>query len=353
MNRFAKIGVCLLAFVLFAYLMLVDYPRFKDSLTTGDSSAASEQLEAADSSADSSATEAADELVQQENSSEESSAEAEESDSKATGLTALRVQAETLEQELEELREQRGPVSVALFVDQSTDVVYQELYPAMTTAGYTGTIVFQDGALTGNYQIIETSEFQTMNGDGWEYAIGGNSTDVELTGEITSEEWQTSLETYMKDLRSRTGITPTLYVFREGEYQADYDAVLEDLGYTALAYSAEDAAEDEDAADSALTKLVWVRVSAETDAEALAEELQSYSCAVLVAEVDEADSTGEDAFSSEDCIALLEALQADDNVTVATGTEVLETAADGERQERLDEIQEKEEERAPMQAQLE
>ncbi|MCD8189162.1 MAG: polysaccharide deacetylase family protein [Clostridiales bacterium] len=345
MNRFAKIGACLLAFVLFAYLLLVDYPRFKESLTTGSRSAASEQLEAADSSAPEAETE--DPGV---DTSADTSAEV--SDPEASETAALQAQAEALEQELEDLREQCGAVPVALFFDQSTDVIYQELYPAMTTAGYTGTIVFQDGALTGNYQIIETSEFKTMNEAGWEYAIGGDSTDIDLTGTVTAQAWQTSLETYIKNLRARTGITPTLYVFRDGEYQEDCDAALEDLGYTALAYSAADAAED--TAVSALTRLTWFRVSAETDAETLLEELQSCSCAVLLAEVDEADSTGEDLFTSEDYIALLGELVADDGVTITTGTEILETAADGsERQQLLEQIQEKEAELAQVQAQLE
>ncbi|MCD7843459.1 MAG: hypothetical protein LUG17_02385 [Clostridiales bacterium] len=232
MNRFVKIGACLLAFLLFAYLMLVDYPRFTASLVPDDSSTAGEELEleAADSSADSSVEEM-DAEPEEDSSAADSSVE--EVDAEAEALAALEAQAAALEQELADLREQCGPIQVALFINQSTDVVYQELYPAMTAAGFTGTIVFRDGALTGNYQIIETSEFKTMNGEGWEYAIGGDSTDIDLTGTVTAQAWQTSLETYIKALRARTGITPTLYVFQEGEYQTAYDAVLEELGCTA------------------------------------------------------------------------------------------------------------------------
>ncbi|MCD8362908.1 MAG: polysaccharide deacetylase family protein [Lachnospiraceae bacterium] len=344
MNRFVKIGSCLLAFLLFAYLILVDYPKFKESLVPVDNSIVGEELDAADSSADSSAGETDAAALEEDSSVEEADTEEDET-------AALEAQAEALEQELTELREQCGPTQVALFLDQSSDVVYDELYAAMTTAQFTGTIVFRDGALTGNYQIIETSEFKTMNEAGWEYAIGGDSTDIDLTGTVTAAAWQTSLETYMKDLRARTGITPTLYVFQEGEYQADYDAVLEELGYTALLYSPEDAAAD--TADSALTKLVGINVSAETDASALLEELQDYPCAVLVAEVDAADSTEEDAFLVADYVALLQELQADSNVTITTGTEVLESAADSDRQALLDQIQEKEAELAQVQAQLE
>lgn len=342
MNRFVKIGACLLAFLLFAYLMLVDYPQFTASLVPDDSSTVGEELEVVDSSADSS--------VEEMDAEPEEDSSVEEADTEAEALAELEAQAAALEQELAELREQCGPTQVALFINQSTDVVYQELYPAMTAAEFTGTIVFRDGALTGNYQIIETSEFKTMNGDGWEYAIGGDSTDIDLTGDITATAWQTSLETYMKDLRARTGITPTLYVFQEGEYQSAYDAVLEELGYTALVYSPEDAAVD--TADSTLTKLVGINVSAETDAATLLEELQSYPCAVLIAEVDEAASTKENPFPSTDYIALLQELQTDSGVTITTGTEVLESAVDSDRQALLEQIQEKEAELAEVQAQL-
>ncbi|MCD8146603.1 MAG: hypothetical protein LUD84_04905 [Clostridiales bacterium] len=347
MNRFLKIGACLLAFLLFAYLMLVDYPQFAASLVPDDSSTVVEELDTADSSADSSVEEF--EAESEEDSSVEDSS-AEEAAAEAEELAALEAQAETLEQELAELREQCGPIPVALFINQSSDVVYDELYAAMTAAEYTGTIVFRDGALTGNYQVIETSEFKTMNGEGWEYAIGGDSTDIDLTGDITAQAWQTSLETYMKNLRTRTGITPTLYVFQEGEYQADYDAVLEELGYTALVYSPEDAAAD--TADSALTKLVGINVSAETDAAALLEELQSYPCAVLVAEVDEASSTAENPFPSADYVALLQELQTDSSLTITTGTEILESAGDSDRLALLEQIQEKEAELEQVESQI-
>lgn len=342
MNRFSKIASCLLAFLLFVYLMLIDYPRLKASLAVSDSSAVSGVPEDEGSSS----TSDAEKLPEGGDASAEAF-----TDSEAEETAALEAQAAALEQELEELREQCGPVQVGLFFDQSDDVVYGELYPAMTAAGYTGTIVFQDGALTGNYQIIETSEFKTMNAAGWEYAIGGDSADLDLTGTYTTKDWQTSLESYIRALRARTGITPTLYVFRDGEYQAECEATLEDLGYTALAYSAADAATD--TTESALDKLTWFRVSAETDAEALLEELQSCSCAVLLAEVDEADSTDEDAFLVEEYIELLKTLETEETVTITAGSTVLEAAEDGERQTLLDQIQQKEEELAQVQAQLE
>lgn len=116
-------------------------------------------------------------------------------------------------------------------------------------------------------------------------------------------------------------------------------------------YSPEDAAAD--TSDSALTKLVGINVSAETDAATLLEELQSYPCAVLVAEVDEAASTEENPFPSADYIALLQELQTDSSVTITTGTEVLEAAADGDQQALLEQIQEKEAELALLQEQLE
>ncbi|MCD8146305.1 MAG: polysaccharide deacetylase family protein [Clostridiales bacterium] len=328
MKLFGKVALCLLAAALAGYLFLVDYPRMMDKLSSVETTEATESQETDSQSADE--NEQVDEIV---------------------SYVDAATQVAALEEELEQLYQQYSATSVALCFEQTGEVVYDDIYPALTEQGETGTIVFTNGLLTGdNYQVM-TDEFRTMMDNGWSYAIGGDDS-LELTGTNAENAaaWQTSLETYMKNIRTRTGVVPTVYCFREGEYQSDYEAILEADGFTAIRYFAEDAEDDDGGSD--LQKIVGIRLTENTQAETVLETLKAYPGAALLARVVAADATDEESWITlETYLSLLAELRSSDNVTITTLDAAIEAAADEEQSNLRAEIQEKEGELAEWKAQ--
>lgn len=246
MKVYGKVALCLLAVALTGYLFLVDYPRLMTNLNGGGN----------EKTADSS--QAADESVSQSEPQEEA----------AAYIDAV-AQETALEEELEQLYQQCGATSVALCFEQTGAVVYDDIYPALTEWGETGTVVFTNGLLTGDNYQVATNDFRTMMDNGWSYAIGGDGTDAE-----NAAAWQTSLEMYMANILKRTGVVPTIYCFQEGEYQSAYDEILEADGFTAIRYFAEDAEGDD--GDSELQKIVGIRLTDDTQAAEVLEALEAY-----------------------------------------------------------------------------
>ncbi len=318
MKRARRVIPCLLSVVLAAYLVLVDYPALMATLNGGGEAERSvATLNAAGSS---------------EAEPEESEAIAE--DDAESDAESLENQMAALEAELEELYQQCEATSVALCFDQLSELVYSDIYPALAEDGVTGTIVFTNSWLTGDNGRIQTTEFSELMSAGWSYAVGGDST-LELTG--TQEEvvaaWQARLETYLERIRVRSGVSPTIYCFREGEYLPAYDEILEELGFTTIRYYPEDAAEDDN--ESTLLKVVGIPVSEESQADEILDELRAYPGAVLVAQVT-------DNGQLESYLDLVDALQESDTVTLTTFDAAVEAASDEEQQALHAEILEKE-----------
>lgn len=318
MKRAGKVVLCLLAVALAAYLMLVDYPALMATLNGNNE---------------------AERSVEVQNAADSSEAEAEESEAAAeddgeSSAESLKDQEAELEAELEELYQQCEPTSVALCFDQLSALVYTDIYPALSEAGDVGTVVFTNSWLTGDNGRIQTAGFTAMVNAGWSYAVGGDST-LELTG--TEEEivaaWQARLETYLDRIRVRSGVRPTIYCFREGEYLPAYDEILESLGFTTIRYYPEDAAEDD--GESALLKVVGIPISEESEANEILDELRAYPGAILVAQVTN------DA-QAEHCLSLTEELKESDAVTFTAFPAAAEAATDEEQQALRTEILEKE-----------
>lgn len=328
MKRFGKIMLCLLMAALTCYLFLVDYPKLMRSLSS------SSRDTYAESSLETDETEQQEALIQQEE----------------TGMTEEQIA--ELEAELEQIYQQCESVSVALCFEQIGEAVYDDLYPALSEHGETGTLVFTNGWLTGDNGRIQTRDFRAMIAEGWSCAVGGDES-LELTG--TEEEavatWQASLEEYLARIQVRTGITPTIYCFREGEYQSACDGILEEQGFTALLYSPEDA--DNDGNDSSsLQKIVRISLAEGAQAEDVLEALQGYSGAVLVTQIVDADEIEEAGqITLESYLSLLEELRGSDAISVTTLDAAIEAAADEEQSALRAEIREKESALAEARAQ--
>ncbi|MCD8367326.1 MAG: polysaccharide deacetylase family protein [Clostridiales bacterium] len=330
MKRAGKVVLCLLAVALAAYLLLIDYPALMATLNgAGEAGGSAEVLNAESSSG---------------TVPEEDDEKADDADASATGAESLETQAAAMEEELEALYQQCEATSVALCLDQISALVYTDVYPALSDAGDTGTVVFTNSWLTGDNGRIQTSEFNRMVSAGWSYAVGGDST-LELTG--TQEEivvaWQARLETYLERIRVRSGVRPTIYCFREGEYLPDYDEILESLGFTAIQYYPEDAAEDD--GEGALLKTVGIPISEETQADEVLDELRAYPGAVLVTQV--TNETQVEYF-----LDLIEELKESDTVTITSFDAAAEAASDKEQQALRAKILEKEAVLEALEAQI-
>ncbi len=338
MKLYGKVALCLLAAALTGYLFLFDYPKMMNELSGSG-------VQEAESSLEAESSQEADDLEADE------SAPLEEIDIDTTMDDEAEDQVAALEEELEQLYQQRGATSVALCFEQTGEVVYDDIYPVLSEQGETGTIVFTNGLLTGDNYQVRTEEFRTMMENGWSYAIGGDDS-LELTGTDAENTaaWQTSLETYMKNILTRTGVVPTVYCFREGEYRSAYDAILEANGFTAIRYFAEDA--NSDNGESNLQKIVGIRLTENTQAETVPETLEAYPGAALLARVVAADETDEESWITlETYLSLVAELRSSDAVTITTLDAVIEAATDEEQTELLAEIQEKEDELAEWKAQ--
>ncbi|MCD7765524.1 MAG: polysaccharide deacetylase family protein [Lachnospiraceae bacterium] len=322
MKLFGKLILCLLAIALAGYLFLVDYPALLASLNEHDETTYTSGV--------------------QENNNTDQTADTDETVDSQENLTAsLEEQATSLEAELEELYQQCGTTSVALCFDQISEVVYDDIYPVLSSYGETGTLVFNNGWLTGDNGRVQTSEFRTMMEDGWSYAIGGDAA-LELTG--TEEEivaaWQANLEEYMERIRVRTGVVPTIYCFQEGEYLSAYEEILAEAGFTAIRYFPEDATEG--SGESELQRVVGILITEDTQTDELLESLQTYPGAVLAAYVVDGEDYDEDQITLTSYLALLEELRTIDSISVSTLDAAMAAATDEEQWTLRVEIQEKE-----------
>lgn len=325
MKHVGKGLVCALALALLAYLLVVDYPNFQDSLEPGkaEASTAGDQEEGPP-------------------------------DGEAGSEAGLEQRAAELERELEELYQQTPDPQTALCFDQITDVIYSEVYPALEELGCTATVVFNDGWLTGDYERMTTAEFHELMDAGWEFAIGGDS-ELELpeVPEQAEEAWRQSLEEAMTQIQQRAGVTPTVYCFREGEYRPGYDAILEEWGFTTIRYSAGDAEADD--GESSLTKVVGIPLSEGTGAAEVLEDLKQYPGAVLYTQVVAEGTQEENQVALEGYLALLEELTDSDSIAVTTMVGASEAVASESQEEkdRLAGIQEKERELEQLRQALE
>ncbi len=275
----------------------------------------------------------------------------ETADSQEDSALSLEAQVAALEEELEQLYQQCSTTSVALCFDQIGELVYSDIYPVLSSYGETGTVVSSNGWLIGDNGRIQTNEFLALMEEGWSYAVGGDES-LELSG--TEDEmiaaWRTNLEEYMERIQVRTGVVPTAYCFREGEYLSAYEEVLMEAGFTAIRYFSEDAVED--SGESSLQRVAGILITEGGQADTLLDELQAYPGAVLVAQV-VADEDYEDGqITLESYLTLLEELRASDAVVFTTLDAAIEAAADEEQNALRIEIQEKEAELEEIEAKL-
>lgn len=241
MKRVGKVFLCLIVALLFGYLLIFDYPATMRSLTPKVSSVA-QDVEPSDTSM------------------QEQKPEAPHSTTEDTMAQIPRTKA-------------------VLLVSGIQQAVYDNVYPVLHDAGYTATLLFMNGHLTGDYGQMSTVQFQKLIDDGWEFAIGGISTD------LSAEDWRSSLLEELSSIEQRSGVQPSAYYFRSGEYRTELDIILQEEGFSSLYYTPEDAANAVENV-SGMRRICYVPFSAETELQGVLDQAWSYDSVAMGVELD-------------------------------------------------------------------
>ena len=245
MKTTVKVVSCILSAVLFLYLMVWDYPRYKNKLN-------SESIVGAESLSVEGGEAAGDSVNQKEP-----------------------------EAQIEELKKQQTAAgsTIYLYFDQVFESCYDQLYPLMKEMGYTGTMVLMDGQLPGDYLQMTETQCKEMLDDGWELAVGG-SEDIDLTADFADveSEWRAYLENYLAEIKMRLNIVPTIYCFNEGEYREEYDEILKEYGFKTIRYFGDEILQGK---QNGLNRIRAYRVVQNTDIDNAVDELSTYSVTAL------------------------------------------------------------------------
>lgn len=273
MKRVGKIFLFLIVAALFGYLLVIDYPETMRSLTPNPNTAASENV-LSDTAV----------VPVMEQEPERTTQDMQEPDIEDTQEPDIEDTQEpdiedTQEPDIEAIRAQITNTKAILLVGSIRQSVYDAIYPALNDMGYTGTLLFFNGHLTGDYLQISTPKFQELVNDGWSFAMGG------IGSNLSDDDWQSSLLEEMSLIEYRCGIRPSVYYFQPGEYRPELENILREEGFAAFYYSTEDAANiAEETSD--LRKCCYIPVSKEEDLQALLDQAWSYDSAVFGAAVD-------------------------------------------------------------------
>ncbi|MDY2628732.1 MAG: polysaccharide deacetylase family protein [Lachnospiraceae bacterium] len=259
MKRTIKIVCCLVAALLFLYLMIWDYPSLKKRL---DPIVYSAELS-------------------EETNGDKGSAEAAGNLEKDNEAGTQDEQEESTHAQSTEQEEQPAAAAceVHLYFDQIFESAYEQLYPVMKEKGYTGTLVLVDGQLPGDRLQMTEDQCREMLDNGWELAIGG-SEEIDMSGntEEVAVKWGTYLKQYLKDIKTRMNVVPTTYCFNEGEYREEFDPILKELGFTTIRYYGDQELEAE---KDGLTRIRGYRINQEVEIDDVLEDLNGYSAVAL------------------------------------------------------------------------
>lgn len=319
MKRVFGVLACILAFALFAYLILVDYPSMKQELTP--------------KSIGSLPVSVSGDLEQEREHNQDDSAlpeTQEPSEVPENGDEALKS-----EEQLEDLYAQCAPSKVALCFYQINDSAYDELYPLLNRYGLVGTLVLHDGQLPGDNGKISTAACQELTTAGWTFAVGGSSDiDMVTDPEAAAEELDHYLDRYLERIRVRIAVTADTFIFGEGEYQEVFDEVLEAHGFTKVLYVPDGVTQISSTDD--LEKIPYYSISQSTDLSEAVQTAQNYGNVVLTTRLvtAEADDTMLD-YTVADYEPLLQTL-ADDALTGIVSLTELSADTKGELQTRED-----------------
>lgn len=199
MKRIGKVILCLLMALVFGYLFLIDYPATMSALIPEEDTG--------------------------ETDSEESESAEEQSSTDGQNVDGI---------DVADLKSQISSTKVILLAGDIYNSLYDEIYPVLSGAGYTGTLLFLNGHLTGDYGKITTKQFLELEDAGWGVAVG------EKNDQLSAEEWKKNLQEQLDDVKQRSGNLPTVYFFQEGEYQTELETILSEEGLSAFYYSVED-----------------------------------------------------------------------------------------------------------------
>lgn len=218
MKHFSKAIIIIAALALFAYLLLIDYPSYREQLAPTQTTVSQATVQ----------------TQTEENSGEEETDQSEAVDQAETDATATQTE---LAAQLEQLYAQYPASNVALCFDQMDELIYEQLAPLLAEYGWTGTVVFRDGDLPGDYGKMTTVQCQELRNAGWEFAIGSDS-EIDMTAATDDvvQQLDDYLESYLERIRVRVAVTPTTFIFAEGEYQSAFDEVLEAHGISRILY---------------------------------------------------------------------------------------------------------------------
>lgn len=324
MKTVSKIMCCVIAAVIFFYLMLWDYPHFAESLDP----AAMERTET-------------DKSEEQENKNNAEQTMDGENLQAENGSKDLKAQLEDIEKEISELKKQQAGTGcrVHLYFDQIFESAYEELYPMMKEKGYTGTLVLTDGQLPGDRLQMTEAQISEMMDDGWELAIG-SSEEIDMSGspESVAYNWGMYVKEYMKDIKTRLNVVPTTYCFNEGEYREEFDEILKEYGFKTIRYFGEEELENK---ENGLTRIKGCRVVQDEPVADILKEISGYSeVALSTRRVADEIKTPSPDMKMGTYKKLLDSIETQDGLYVA-GSEQEQAAKDNQEQlaEQIKELQ--------------
>lgn len=195
--------------------------------------------------------------------------------------------------DVEQQVDQTGSKQAVLCVNDVTETFYKEIFPVMQEKGQTGIMVLSNGSLPGDRSndTISVQGFLSMIEAGWSYAItvtkySGNSTD----------SWKSAIDTYVKRLATRVGVTPTIYCFAN-ETDEERIRVLQDAGFEAIL--------SPDAVESDVLKAVQMLPYGSDSPEQAMNQMQGY-CGLEVCAYWQNNTDAELQYSKEKMVQVLE-----------------------------------------------
>lgn len=121
-----------------------------------------------------------------------------------------------------------------------SDKAYTGAFSSFEQYGYTGTLVFNDGAKPGDDDMITVDHFTEMIDHGWSCAISSTS----LEGEAGSDSWKNHMQECYQAIVDAAGVAPDACYLGDNIYTSDLDEALLSLGFTSVFYM--DAEESQD-----------------------------------------------------------------------------------------------------------
>lgn len=316
MRNVWKALACLLAFALFTYLILFDYPSMKQGLlsqSTGNPQVGAD-LPAEDEDAD--------------------------QDAETSSLTQ-EADPQKAEAQLDALLDQCAPTKVTLCFRQIDASAYETLYPLLNQHGLVGALVLHDGQLPGDNGKISTADCWEMANNGWMFVVGDNG-DIDMSAdpEDAAAALGEYLDSYLSRIWVRIAVKVDTFMFDEGEYRESFDEVLESRGFTRILYVPD--GETQVSSTDSLEKIPYYTLSQSADLEEAVQTAKRYGSVALSTRLVEAEIPDE----TLDCTidryeALLQAL-AEDGLTEVTALSEVSGSTEAEvkaRTELLEQIE--------------